>query len=140
MLYIITEYFHPFSDAGGPIRSIENIISSLSYGIDISILTSNQDYKGNNLSNGLKSNAIQLESKSGCSIIYISFSLKGLLILFNKVKSIDTIYVNGLFKPSINFVPIFKSSKLIVAPRGMLQEPLLKQKWIQKHMYLSFLR
>jgi glycosyltransferase involved in cell wall biosynthesis len=60
--------------------------------------------------------------------------------LFNSVKSIDVIYVNGLFKPSLNFVPIIKSSKLIVAPRGMLQTPLLKQKWFQKKLYLSVLK
>ncbi len=60
--------------------------------------------------------------------------------MFNSVKSIDIIYVNGLFKPSLNFLPIIKSSKLLVAPRGMLQKPLLKQKWFQKGLYLSVLK
>jgi glycosyltransferase involved in cell wall biosynthesis len=37
-------------------------------------------------------------------------------------------------------VPIIKSNKLIVAPRGMLQKPLLKQRWFQKRLYLSLLK
>jgi glycosyltransferase involved in cell wall biosynthesis len=140
MLYIITEYFHPFSDAGGPIRSIENIILLFNSSLKIKLVTSNQDYNGHNLPQSINSNIIQLESKTGCSIIYISNTLLGLNTLFNTIKSLDTIYVNGLFKPSLNFVPIIKSNKLIVAPRGMLQKPLLKQKWLQKGLYLSVLK
>jgi glycosyltransferase involved in cell wall biosynthesis len=37
-------------------------------------------------------------------------------------------------------VPIIISNKLIVAPRGMLQAPLLKQKWFQKKLYLLVLK
>ena len=140
MIIFVVEYFHPFSDAGGPIRSIENILSLFNKTFDIAILTSHKDYKGNILPKVFNSNIIQLESKTGCSIIYISNTLFGLNILFNTIKSLDTIYVNGLFKPSLNFVPIIKSNKLIVAPRGMLQLPLLKQKWFQKKLYLSLLK
>jgi glycosyltransferase involved in cell wall biosynthesis len=104
------------------------------------LLTSNQDYKGNILPQGINSNIIQLEPKTCCNIIYISKTQIGLMSLFNNIKSKDTIYVNGLFKPSLNFVPIIKSNKLILAPRGMLQEPLLKQKQFQKKLYLSFLK
>jgi glycosyltransferase involved in cell wall biosynthesis len=140
MLYIITEYFHPFSDAGGPIRSIEKILESSTSNFNICVLASNVDYKEKELPNYIQANSLQLEPKTDCHIIYISKTFKGLNTLFYTIKSIDIIYVNGLFKPSLNFVPIIKSNKLIVAPRGMLQAPLLKQKWIQKQMYLSLLK
>ncbi len=140
MIYIVTEYFHPFSDAGGPIRSIENILLLFNKTFDIALLASDKDYKGDNLPQGIKSNISQLELKTTSKVIYISNSLKGLNTLIKAIKSTDTIYVNGLFKPSINFVPIIKSNKLIVAPRGMLQIPLLKQKWFQKRLYLSVLK
>jgi glycosyltransferase involved in cell wall biosynthesis len=140
MICIITEYFHPFSDAGGPIRSIENIILLFNSSLDLKLVTFNQDYKGHNLPQSINSNIFQLESKTGCSIIYISGTLKGLNTLLNTIKFTDTIYVNGLFKPSLNFVPIIKSNKLIVAPRGMLQKPLLQQKRFQKQLYLSVLK
>jgi len=140
MLYIITEYFHPFSDAGGPIRSIENILSLLKPSFNISLLTSNEDYKGNILPEGIKSNIVQIEPKTGSNTFYISITLKGLITLFNTIKQTHTVYINGLFKPTLNFVPIIKSNKLIVAPRGMLQNPLLKQKWFQKSLYLFVLK
>jgi hypothetical protein len=85
MLYIITEYFHPFSDAGGPIRSIENILL-FNKTFDIALLSSNKDYKGNALPEGIKSNIVQLEPKTGCNIIYISKSqigLKPCLLILN---------------------------------------------------------
>jgi glycosyltransferase involved in cell wall biosynthesis len=140
MLYIITEYFHPFSDAGGPIRSIENILSLLKPSFNISLLTSNEDYKGNILPEGLKSDIVQIEPITGCNTLYISNTLKGLIISFNIIKSTHTVYVNGLFKPALNLVPILKSNNLIVSPRGMLQKPLLKQKWFQKMLYLFILK
>ena len=140
MLYIITEYFHPFSDAGGPIRSIENILLLFNKTFDITLLSSNKDYKGNVLSTIINSNIVQIEPKTGYNIIYISKSQIGFKTLFTNIKSTDTLYLNGLFKPSLNFVPIIKSNKLIVAPRGMLQAPLLQQKWFLKKLYLSVLK
>jgi glycosyltransferase involved in cell wall biosynthesis len=140
MLCIITEYFHPFSDAGGPIRSIENILLLFNKTFDIAVLTADKDYKGNILPNVIGSNIVQLEPITVCKIIYISNNLRGLNTLFKFDRFTDIIYINGLFKPSINFVPIIKSNKLIVAPRGMLQSPLLKQKWFQKSLYLSLLK
>jgi glycosyltransferase involved in cell wall biosynthesis len=140
MLYIITEYFYPFSDAGGPVRSVENILSLLKPSFNISLLTSNQDYNGNILPKGINPNNIQIEPITGCNTLYISSTLKGLFTSYNTIKCIDTVYINGLFKPTLNLVPIIKSNKLIVAPRGMLQTPLLKQKCFQKKLYLSVLK
>jgi len=140
MLYIITEYFHPFSDAGGPVRSIENILSLLKPIFNITLLTSNKGYKGNFLPEGIKSDIVQMEPKTGSNTLYISTTLKGLITLFNTIKRTHTVYINGLFKPSLNLIPIIMSNKLIVAPRGMLQKPLLKQKWFQKSLYLFVLK
>jgi glycosyltransferase involved in cell wall biosynthesis len=140
MFYIITEYFHPFSDAGGPVRSIENILSLLKPIFNITLLTSNKDYKGNILPEGIKSDIVQMEPKTGINTLYISTTLKGLITSYNTIKCTDTVYINGLFKPSLNLLPIIKSNNLIVAPRGMLQKPLLKQKWFQKRLYLFVLK
>jgi glycosyltransferase involved in cell wall biosynthesis len=140
MLFIITEYFYPFSDSGGPIRSIENCFILFKSSIKFTLITSSQDYNGNILRDEIKSNILQIEPKTGFNIIYVSKSQNGLNTLFKFVRSTDIIYINGLFKPCLNFVPIIKSNKLIVAPRGMLQAPLLKQKWVQKNLYLSLLK
>ena len=63
MLYIISEYFHPFSDAGGPIRSIENILSyfksgsnnELASGLRFVFFNSNANNVGNPIVSNLDS-------------------------------------------------------------------------------------
>jgi glycosyltransferase involved in cell wall biosynthesis len=140
LIFIITEYFYPFSLAGGPIRSIENILNNFKSGSKICILTSSSDYNNEPLSSWYVVNNIIDDDVTGHKIAYVSKYFKGLFFLFYSISKIDIVYINGLFKPSLNLVPIIKSNKLIVAPRGMLQAPLLKQKWFQKKLYLSVLK
>jgi glycosyltransferase involved in cell wall biosynthesis len=140
LIFIITEYFYPFSLAGGPIRSIENILNNFKSGSKICILTSSSDYNNEPLSSWYVVNNIIDDDVTGHKIAYVSKYFKGLFFLFYSISKIDIVYINGLFKPSLNLVPIIKSNKLIVSPRGMLQAPLLKQKWFQKKLYLSVLK
>jgi glycosyltransferase involved in cell wall biosynthesis len=140
MLHIITEYFHPFSDAGGPIRSIENILQYFTAGSNICILTSCSDYNNKPLPSGYLVNKIVKDRVTGHKIAYVSKCLTGLFFLFRSVKPNDIVYINGLFKPSLNLIPILISNKLIICPRGMLQSNLLNQKSVVKHLYLSLLK
>jgi glycosyltransferase involved in cell wall biosynthesis len=140
MLYIITEYFHPFSDAGGPIRSIENIINNFAAESNICILTSSSDYNNNPLPKDYIVNTIFSDKFTGHKIAYVSKYLTGLFFLFRSVKRNDIVYINGLFKPSLNLIPILISNKLIISPRGMLQYNLLKQKSLVKQLYLRLLK
>lgn len=140
MLYIITEYFHPFSDAGGPIRSIENILQYFISGSNICILTSSSDYKNKPLPIGYIADSIVTDKVTGHKIAYVSKYLIGLFFLFKSIKRNDIVYINGLFKPSLNLIPILISNKLIICPRGMLQFNLLKQKSFVKYLYLSLLK
>ena len=140
MLYIITEYFHPFSDAGGPLRSIENILYNFNKDSNICILTSASDYNNKPLPIGYAANNIVSDKVTGYKIAYVSKYYSGLLFLFKSFKRNDIVYINGLFKPRLNLIPILISNKLIICPRGMLQFNLLKQKSIVKHLYLCLLK
>ena len=82
MIYIITEYFHPFSDAGGPVRSIENILNNFIACSNICILTSSSDYNNKPLPIGYIANNIVTDKVTGHKIAYISKYLSGLLFLF----------------------------------------------------------
>ncbi len=140
MLYISTEYFYPFSDAGGPIRSIENILQYFTKGSNICILTSSSDYNNKPLPIGYIANNIVTDKVTGHKIAYVSKYLSGLFFSFKSLKHNDIVYINGLFKPSLNLIPILISNKLIICPRGMLQNNLLNQKSVIKHLYLSLLK
>ena len=140
MLYIITEYFHPFSDAGGPARSIENILKNFTKGPKICILTSSSDYNNKSLPKDYMANTMLSDKFTGYKIAYVSKYFSGLFFLYKSLRQNDVVYINGLFKPSLNLIPILISNKLIICPRGMLQINLLKQKSIVKHLYLSLLK
>ena len=140
MLYIITEYFYPFLDGGGPLRSIDGLISCIDSEFDSKIITSSKSYKGKSLPLNYKSDTFSININTGLPIAYISKTLKGLLFLFTSIHINDTVYINGLFMPSLNFVPIIVSKNVIISPRGMLQEKLLKQKKIEKLIYLTILK
>ena len=140
MIYFIVEYFHPFSDAGGPIRSIENILNNFIAGSNICILTSSSDYNNEPLPIGYIANNMVTDKLTEHKIAYVSKYLSGLFFLFKSINRNDIVYINGLFKPSLNLIPILISNKLIISPRGMLQYNLLKQKSIVKYLYLSLLK
>ena len=140
MLFILTEYFHPFSDAGGPIRSVENILNNFAAESNICILTSSSDYNNKPLPIGYIANNIVTDNVTGYKIAYVSKYFSGLLFLFKLIKRNDIVYINGLFKPSLNLIPILISNKVIICPRGMLQFNLLNQKSIVKQLYLCLLK
>jgi len=138
MLFIITEYFYPFIDGGGPLRSIEGLANCLD--CDFKIITSSKSYSGDLLPAKYKVNAFQINLKIGKSIAYISKSISGLLFLYKSIEEYDVVYVNGLFMPSLNLIPILISNRVIISPRGMLHEELLLQKKWSKWFYLSLLK
>ncbi len=140
MLLIITEYFYPFLDGGGPLRSIENLVSCIDPYFETKLISSSKSYKGESLPIGYKTNSFSENSNCALPIAYISKSINGFLFIIGVVQKNDTIYVNGLFMPSLNLIPIIISSKIIISPRGMLQLKLLHQKKWQKLIYLSILK
>lgn len=140
MLFIITEYFYPFLDGGGPLRSIEGLVSCFDSHFETKLITSSRSYKGESLPLNYKTDTFSKNINTGLPIAYISKTKKGLIFLFRTTNRNDTVYINGLFMPSLNFIPIVISKNLIISPRGMLQQKLLQQKKWQKHIYLKVLK
>ncbi len=140
MKYIFVEYFYPFIDAGGPVRSIENILNNFICDSNFCIVTSSSDYKNKPIPSGYVTNKIIKDNFTGYNIVYLTKCFRGIHFLFNILNKNDVVYINGLFKPSLSLIPFLISSKLIICPRGMLQNNLLKQKSFVKYLYLSLLK
>lgn len=138
MLYIITEYFYPFSDAGGPIRSIEQILEVLSNKSSIKLITSANNHQGENLSNNYRINQFSTDPITNCSIFYSSNTIIGIfkLIQLCLKNRYHTFYINGMFIPRLSLLPALICSKLIISPRGMLINETLGSKSIFKKIYL----
>ena len=141
---ILYDYFDPAYKAGGPIRSLVNLVSLVENELDIYVLTTNQDHDG-----------IPLDIKADRWIIYCNKTKVKYLSKSNHTYAIlrtviddlepDVVYINGIF--SLFFVVYAlkilrkrKDTKVVIAPRGMLQPEALAIKPLKKKIYLSFLQ
>ena len=138
MLYIITEYFHPFSDAGGPIRSIEQILGVLGQKSSIKLITSANNHQGNKLPINTKVNRFLNETITETPIFYSSNSIIGILKLVQLyIKNRQYIfYINGMFIPRLSILPALICKNLIISPRGMLINETFGSKFLFKKIYL----
>ncbi len=142
MLFIITEYFYPFSDAGGPIRSIENLIKVLSSKFSLKLITSANSHQGEPLPKTTKSDCFVHELITNTDTLYSQNSVKGyisIFIFFYKNRK-HTFYINGLFIPRLCFLPALICKNIIISPRGMLINDTLGKKAIFKKFYLFLLK
>ena len=142
MLFIITEYFYPFLDAGGPIRSIENLIRVLNNRYSLKLVTSANSHQGEALPDTIKSDCFVNEPILNFDIYYSQNSVKGyftiLKLLFENRQ--HTFYINGLFIPRLCFLPALICKNIIISPRGMLINDTLGKKAIFKKLYLLLLK
>jgi glycosyltransferase involved in cell wall biosynthesis len=138
LLYIITEYFYPFSDAGGPIRSTEQIIQTLNDKRSIKLITSANNHQGNKLPINTKVNRFINESITETSIYYSSNSIIGFFKIFQLYlkNRHHTFYINGMFIPRLSLLPALICKNVIISPRGMLINQTLGSKSFFKKLYL----
>lgn len=140
-ILIFCDWFSPAFKAGGPIRSIVNLVDRFKYEYDIYVFTSDRDL--NEHQPFVDINTEQWVEQDGYKIYYHSPGQ----MTYKKVKSViadinpDKIYLNSMFSNMI--LPLMaasRSKKIIMAPRGMLRSSALAVKFIRKYFYLTLLR
>ena len=135
-LLIFIDWFYPAYKAGGPVKSVLNIINSLSQDLDIKVVTSNKDVDGTVLS--VPANT--WVNKEGYSICYLNDQMSLLEFLKREKISCDSVYFNSLFSVKYTILPMlfYRNSKVkkILAPRGMLGQGALAIKPIKKKIFL----
>jgi glycosyltransferase involved in cell wall biosynthesis len=138
MIFIITEYFYPFSDAGGPIRSTEQIILTLNDKTSIKLITSFNNHQGKKLPISTKVNQFVNETITETPIFYSSNSIIGILKLVQLyIKNRQyTFYINGMFIPRLSLLPALICKNAIISPRGMLINETFGSKFLFKKIYL----
>ena len=144
-MLIVGRYFEPGFKAGGPVRSISNLISLLAGHLRISLLTSDRDYLDEKAYDDVLINTWhQLKSqKSEVNICYLSPNkrLRGLL---EGIKSADTVYINSFFDPIFAIYTLIVgklySKQIVLAPRGEFAPSALNIKSSKKNLYLFFFR
>ena len=109
-ILIITNYYFPAKKAGGPVKSIKNLVSFLKEKYSFNIITSNRDLDG----------AI-LNTKNSEDISYTKNTYEIIYLLLKKINNVDIIYLNSFFsfKYSIlilvlNSLGLCKNKKILI--------------------------
>lgn len=142
-ILIFIDWFLPGYKAGGPIKSVANIVNSLHADFNFYIITSDRDiddkvpYPTEELNKWVK--------KENYYIAYLSSdNRKDFIIKTLKETSFSKYYFNSLYSKQYTLEPLLfiknkkKQSKIIIAPRGMLGKGALKIKALKKGVFLFF--
>jgi len=140
-ILIFIDWFTPAFKAGGPIKSVSNIVNTLYTDFDFHIVTSDRDI------NAVKSfeNIIfnQWIKENHYSIIYLTPEKRDHWIKSHIQEfEYDFYYLNSFFSKNYTIKPLlilnkFPDKKIIVAPRGMLGEASLAIKPFKKIIFIK---
>lgn len=140
---VFVDWFYPAYKAGGPIKSVYNIIQTLKDKFEFLVVSSKYDI------DQVELDVIEnkLTSYQGIPIIYLSKKVNKV----QKIKAIvkefkpEFIYLNSMFSTYFTIIPLLlfganQRYKTIVAPRGMLGEGALRFKQTKKRVFIEFLK
>lgn len=139
---IVVGYYLPGFKAGGPIRTISNLVESLGDNYNFKIITSDRDLGDSKPYN------IQLNTwcKLGKAEVYYINQKTSILKLKNIINGVDydILYLNSLFNLTFTIKPLvlakfklIKNKHIILAPRGELSVNALAIKKIKKRVFLK---
>lgn len=140
-ILVFSDWYFPGFKAGGPIRSLMNIVDLVD--CQFYIVTRITDYHSTEPYEGIEEN-VWIEYSKNVQVKYINegkmtFAFVDALIQERKYHKY---YLNSLFSPLFTILPLRvlkkhrKNSKTIVAPRGMLKSGALSVKSNKKKLFL----
>ena len=140
-LLLFTDWFSPAFKAGGPVRSVVNLVDRFKEEYDMYVFASDRDLKDNNPFDDIV--ADEWIARDGIHLYYYSPGKMTYALVKSTISGIapDKIYLNSMFSNMI--LPIraaYQSGKIVLAPRGMLRPSALAVKPIRKFFYLSLLK
>lgn len=139
-IFISIDWFLPGTAAGGPVRSIYNLVQQLK-GYEFYILTSNTDYNSSVVYEGIKANT-WTKFNENTSVYYSSHRNQNVKQYSKLLKAInpDFVYIQGMYSSKFSILPIRAAKKLqkpiVVAPRGMLSQQSLRHKTLKKRVFI----
>ena len=145
-IFIIYDHFLPAWKAGGPIRSIAQLIDQMSDEFTFYVLTSAYDHREEDILYNIQKDEWS-NWKNQASVYYQTNRKPSISQISSIIKEIqpDIIFINGLFSPVYNikaliaaqrFLRQCHNAKIILSPRGMLHTGALSQKKLKKNMFL----
>jgi len=140
-ILIFTDWFAPAYKAGGPVRSVVNMVNLLKKEHEVFVFTKDRDLKDTKPFRGIDED--EWMDADGFKIYYYSpgkMALTKVRMVIDEVQP-DRIYLNSMF--SNMFLPMWvaaKNGNVILCTRGMLRQSALSVKWLKKFVYLNLLK
>jgi len=131
----------PGFKAGGPIRSVANIVNAFKDEFDIYILTSAYDLGETKPYNDVELNL--WHESEGVFIKYLERKLMNAAAMSDNISEVepDVIYLNSLFSKTFTLIPLAvarrRKIKTILAPRGMMGKGALGIKYKKKKYFIK---
>ena len=145
IILTFAHYYLPGNLAGGPIRSIANMVDLLSDEFDFLIITSDRDYGAKNPYSDV--NIDEWNTVGNARVFYASEKYLGLNQLSKLISATphDLLYLNSFFDPTFTVKPLLArwlkkvpSKPIVVAPRGEFSQGALQLKNWKKAPYFWF--
>jgi len=136
---ILTQWYLPGNNAGGPVKSLYSLIEVLKDSFEFYVITTNQDLNSNQQYSGITPNIWIQKDQVNYYYHKVNSELSSNVILsINELKP-DLIYLNSFWSwPfSLNILKNKKKFKcnILLAPRGMLSAGALKIKPFKKQLF-----
>jgi glycosyltransferase involved in cell wall biosynthesis len=140
-ILLFTDWFAPAYKAGGPVRSVVNMVNLLKKEHEVYVFTKDRDLKDTQPFRNIDED--EWMDADGFKIYYYSPGKMNLLKVRMVIDDIqpDRIYLNSMF--SNMFLPMWvaaKNGNVILCTRGMLRQSALSVKWLKKFVYLNLLK
>ena len=141
VILIFSRYYLPGFRAGGPVRSVANLVDALKNKFQFKVVCSIFDHGTQVPYEGVKAN--QWQSVNGVDVYYATneqltsdFYEK----IYSEVNP-QVIYLNSFFDRYFSMLPLLKlrnkKTSIVLAPRGEFSEGALAQKQLTKRVYLT---
>jgi glycosyltransferase involved in cell wall biosynthesis len=145
-IMVLVDWFEPGFKAGGPIRSVVNLVQNLKDQYDISVLTADRDLGSVYPYPGIETGKwLQMEGYTTFYARPTDLSWKFLRDIILEVDP-DVIILNSMFSRYYSFYPVLINriysirAKFIIAPRGMLKDSAVSRKSLKKKTFLRIYR
>jgi len=142
-ILIFTSHYLPGYRAGGPIRSIANLIHALSDDFQFFVITKDRDFLQTKPYQNIATDCWVMQNKVK---VYYASPESINLIKFKELMSsqhFDVLYLNSFFGYHFSILPLFinkfkikKSMPVVLAPRGEFSQGALAIKSLKKRLFL----
>jgi len=143
---VLAHFYLPGTMAGGPIRSISNLVDNLADIFKFKIVTADRDFGDKFPYKNIETN--KWVKIGNAQVYYFYPTFRNLLGIAQLLRSTECsfIYLNSFFDPRFSFWVLLMSwvgyihKPLLLAPRGEFSPAALNIKSFKKNLYLSCLK